>query len=593
MPGGRYRVGAWIRTENVTAGASGGATICVQYLQGGKWIGGEYPPGVVGTQDWTRVEMITTVPPEADQCQVTFYLRPRATGKAWLDEVTITAEKPRWTAYLIRPGRETIPPTDGRILLGSQADLPASVLGGAGGAGNLACRIEAVCGGRVVGDVVAPVRDGRIAADLGTLPEGAARLRLTLLDPKQRLTLGETAVSVTVAAPPAAVPVQACVIDERGRAIVAGKPFLPVGLYHHAFATREDLDLIAASPFNCIMPYNSLSLQFKESAKTGIAGISEVLDACQAKGVKIIFSIKDVYAGTTYAPTTVLGAEGEAAIVEKAVTTFRAHPALLAWYINDELPTSMLDRLTARRREVNRLDPFHPTWAVFCDFAEVPVYGPTCDIVGVDPYPVADATTRDMRRVKFGMDMTTRAVGTSAGMAAWVVPQIMNWGCYDEKAKNDRAYYQTKFRDPTEYEMIAMSLLCAIQGAKGFIYYSFSDLTGVIGASAKPDFERRWPEVCRMGAAVTALAPFLLSDTEGPAVTVRVEAGEVLAKAFQDDKGRLRVLVAGIGPGESKATLTVAGAAPLRSTYGKCVAAAAGQYRFQGTDICADILASE
>lgn len=275
------------------------------------------------------------------------------------------------------------------------------------------------------------------------------------------------------------------------------------------------------------------------------------------------------------------------------VTSFREHPALLAWYINDELPTNMLDRLTARRREVNRLDPFHPTWAVFCDFAEVPVYGPTCDLVGVDPYPVADATTRDMRRVRFGMDMTARAVGTPDGMAAWVVPQIMNWGCYNPTAKLDRAYYQAKFRDPTEDEMISMSLLCAIQGATGFVYYSFSDVSGVISASAKPDFARRWPEICHMGAAVRALAPFLLSERSGPAVTVTVEAGEVLAKAFADDAGRLRLLVAGVGPGASKATLRLASPVPLRSVYGKCTTLADGQYRFQGNDICADILASE
>ncbi len=67
----------------------------------------------------------------------------------------------------------------------------------------------------------------------------------------------------------------------------------------------------------------------------------------------------------------------------------------------------------------------------------------------------------------------------------------------------------------------------------------------------------------------------------------------MLAKAFQDDRGRLRLLVAGVGPGESRATLSVASAVPLRSTYGKCVATGGGQYRFQGTDICADILASE
>ena len=390
-----------------------------------------------------------------------------------------------------------------------------------------------------------------------------------------------------------AVAWNACAVDSRGRAFVNGKPFLPVGVYHHNFSTREDLEIIAKSPFNCVMPYNSLFMRFKDSEKRGEDGVREVFDACDAKGLKLIFSIKDVYAGSHYAATKALGVEGEAAVVEKAVGLLKNHPALLAWYINDELPTTMLDRLTARRREVNRLDPFHPTWAVFCDFAEVPAYGPTCDVVGVDPYPVRDLKSRDIRSVRHSMEMCQRAVGAPAGLAVWAVPQIMNWGCYDAKAKKDRDYYNANFRDPSEHEMISMSLLCAIMGAKGFIYYSYSDLSGVISEAAKPDFDRRWPEVCRMAEVMVSLTPFLLSDSDGPEMTVTAEAGEVLAKAFMDNTGRVRVLVAGAGPGESRASINVATRMPLKSRYGKCVAMGDGRYRFQGTDICSDILESE
>ncbi|MBT7304609.1 MAG: hypothetical protein HN849_34080, partial [Victivallales bacterium] len=498
-----------------------------------------------------------------------------------------------WCAYLIRPARETISPDDGRILLGSFlegiAHRPADATKGA----DLLCRIQVVCAGKVRQEIGAAVRAGRIAADVGKLPAGSAQLRLTLLDTRRRWILGNAEIPVTVAPAKRPLPANACEIDSRGRAIVGGRPFLPVGLYHHRFRTRKDLDLIAASPFNCIMPYNSLSMRFQDSKLKGIPGTMEMLDACAEAKLKVIFSIKDVYVGTKYAAVKGLGVEGETAVVTKAIEQFRTHPALLAWYINDELPTTMLDRLTARRREVNRLDPFHPTWAVFCSFGEVPAYGSTCDIVGVDPYPIRDRKSRDMKRVRHGMEMAARAVGTPEGMAVWTVPQIMNWACYDQEAKKDRAVYEAKFRDPSEHEMLSMSLLCAIQGAKGFVYYSFSDLSGVISAIAKPDFTRRWPEVCRVAKTMTGLAPFLLSDQAGPDVAVTAEAGSVLSKVYTDAEGRIRVLVAGVGPGQSQALLTVGTQTPLRSVYGACTRQPDGRYRFRGTDICSDILTSD
>ncbi|MBT3292243.1 MAG: hypothetical protein HN380_33265 [Victivallales bacterium] len=96
-----------------------------------------------------------------------------------------------------------------------------------------------------------------------------------------------------------------------------------------------------------------------------------------------------------------------------------------------------------------------------------------------------------------------------------------------------------------------------------------------------------------MAKTMTDLAPFLLSDKDGPDVTVTAEEGSVLSKAYTDEKGRIRVLVTGIGPGPSQASLTVSTEAPLRSVYGACTRNQDGRYRFRGTDICSDILTSD
>ena len=111
-PGTRYRFSAWVRTDSVTQGDHGGATLCIQYTRNGQWIGGVYPPGLTGTNDWTRVESFCTVPLEADQCHTILYMRQGATGKAWFDDVTVEATKARWVVALLGRDHERIPPDD-------------------------------------------------------------------------------------------------------------------------------------------------------------------------------------------------------------------------------------------------------------------------------------------------------------------------------------------------------------------------------------------------------------------------------------------------------------------------------------------------
>jgi len=580
-PGIRYRFGVWVKTEGVRGDESGG-TICLEFADAKGWIGGHYPQGVKGTSDWTRIEYVGQTPDQPVACTLTPYLTRGSTGTVWFDDVTIAPEPPSWSAYLILPGQERLDPAGGRIVLGSVLSGRFVPAPGKIEDTDLVCLIRAVAGGRLVAELQAPVRDGRIAAELPATPAGPAALKLTLLEAKHKWTLGECEIPVAVAAP-VPPPESACRIDAAGRAMIGGKPFLPVGLYFSGIQ-RADLDRLAASPFNCVMPYGSFDLRFDRSTRTGIDAVGEVLDICAAKGIKVIFSIKDVYAGTQWAQTEWLGVKGESAVIERAVGAFKGHPALLAWYVNDERPLTMLGRLIERRRLVNRLDPGHPTWSVLDQFDDIPGYGGSYDVLGIDPYPIRDKGSRDMARVFDGLDQSARGIGTADGMPLWVVPQIFSWGMYDCETREEML---RKSRYPTEAEMRAMTLLCALKGARGFVFYSYFDL---FRPMAKPDLDRRWAEICRVGRMVRDLEPFLLAPASPVPVEVATERGRVVASRLTDAAGRTVVIVAGIGPGPSRAVFPVDAGKRYISRYGLCTAAGPGRFRFRGTDICADIL---
>ena len=74
--------------------------------------------------------------------------------------------------------------------------------------------------------------------------------------------------------------------------------------------------------------------------------------------------------------------------MKRYVEAFRSHPALLAWYTCDEKMADWVDIMTRRRELVNRLDPDHPTWAVFYQ-PNVEDYLPMLDLFGGDQYPIS------------------------------------------------------------------------------------------------------------------------------------------------------------------------------------------------------------
>jgi len=83
-PYSRYRLGGWIKTENLVPGTSRGAQINVNGE--GEWR----TPPVTGTQDWTRVDIeFDAGANDAIEVTCLFGGWGRATGKAWFDDIEL------------------------------------------------------------------------------------------------------------------------------------------------------------------------------------------------------------------------------------------------------------------------------------------------------------------------------------------------------------------------------------------------------------------------------------------------------------------------------------------------------------------------
>lgn len=387
-------------------------------------------------------------------------------------------------------------------------------------------------------------------------------------------------------------------IDSLGRTLVDGVPFLPIGIFISHFHDENDLELLLDSDFNCFMPYDSTGLRSPGDPTRALPPLEaarEILDALQPHGKKLIYSLKGLHdipftleEGRNF--QRVFGGEDLTETTRRIVTALREHPALLAWYINDEVPLEDLKAVEERRLQVNQLDPRHPTWGVLCDYAEAPFFATAQDVMGVDPYPIMRKSPSDQKRCVEAMDAVERS-----GQPCWSVPQIFTYGIY--KARKDPEVYH-RFLVPTLEQERGLILYQAIRGAKGFILYSFADLKRPYQeeylkpfGETREDFLKRWEETKTLATLLKEIAPWLLSDTPLQLLPLKTEDGEAAAALFHDAQGTPMVLLANIGPEDPQGTIFLPpGLPPMKARFGHAVETTPGTWRFSGEDIWGELL---
>jgi|GEM_PF-2360980 len=348
-------------------------------------------------------------------------------------------------------------------------------------------------GGAVVLDLLesgTSLTEAMWSFDATPLAPGAYTLRVTVL------SANGVAVSVERPFQRLAQPIARTVsFDPQGRTLVNGQRFFPLGTYWSSIS-NADLATYQDSPFNCIMPYGSMDGTV--SAQTAN------LDACQAAGIKVIYSVKDTFAGEYYATNA---AAGEAALLA-AVAAHKDHPALLAWYLADEEPITNLDEMRLHYQLVRNADTNHPCWEVFYQTDLVERSG-SYDVLGTDPYPVvdhSDSAIYQSQRINYPLKMARLTADASRPGPTWMVPQAHNLACYGLTGV-----------PPTRDEMRSMAWQCIAGGANGLVFYSFFDLQRDPAAT----FAARWTDLKAVGQEIKNLEAMLLAD---PAPAGRVSA---------------------------------------------------------------------
>jgi hypothetical protein len=470
IPGSMYNLSAWIKTENVTGP---GALVFIEWThQDGTWYWGNWDaPMVTGSHDWqfTSVENVQIPQDAGTNATVFVALLAGSAGTAWFDDVLLqrlidplmsTSLVPPINASKILPGapsREievaiTLNPVDYGLTL---AELRIVTI------------LNNSTGTPVEEEDLDPVSSYNFPVNLDIadgLPPGDYQLIISLYKGEDLLAQDTY--------PLEKVSGLSSYIDSHNRFILNGEPFFPLGLYLWyngiQYPDPDELDDIKNSPFDTLMQYNT--------AVTSDAENTAFLQALNLRGLKLIFSL---YNGGCNDQNTVCEmpwtTSGFETFIEHEVTTFKEDPAIIAWYLNDEICPVCLDRLEAGYNKIKELDGNHPVWSVhwhcFGQDSWLLQELHTTDIVGVDPHPNPITLTSDMADA-----------ANATGKPVWLAPQIYG---------------------ATQAEMRAMTYLAVNHGAKGLIYYCHSAFNPT-----------KWSQAKGLGSEVDQLRPVFLSTDQ-------------------------------------------------------------------------------
>ena len=476
--GRRYRCHAWIKKLCKSEGE--GAHVRIEWSDGnGTPLGGiDFTPLLMPSLSGWQEFFVETppIPAEARRYRVGLIVGRGMVGTVSFDEIEMALVPPKGTVSLVYTSAYRNLAVEGEVTFGADVE-PGDGLQ----PGSVRLRYRDSGGKARERPMDA---DCRCRLPVSELAMGTQRIGVAVVD-ASGAEIGFSDIAFTRAE---RLPERAVYFDAQGRTIVGGKPFFPFGLFTGELSTN-DVDRFAESPFNCVLSYSPPR--------------QPLLDYFTVRNLKLIPSMAGQWKEEAWFKGSLKSTEDEEARIRDIfVPRYKDHPAMLAWYTNDERPPTWMPRLVRRRDFLERLDPGHPCYTVIWQIGQIGQYLPSYDVIGSDPYPVPFMPAS---RTLMGARMTK--AGTRGCKPVWMVPQCMDWAAYSYSKTFSGA--ETEIRPPTLAEMRSMCWQCIAAGANGLILYSYETMT------REPNgvpFKDRWADCCRMGEEIVKYMPVLLAD---------------------------------------------------------------------------------
>lgn len=306
--------------------------------------------------------------------------------------------------------------------------------------------------------------------------------------------------------------------DSARRLIVDGKPFFPLGMYGCP-EDEEGIKKYLEAPFNFTTLY-------------GLAGRKR-LDPYAAHGIYVATDVRFLIDGydATFKGVAAKTREQSRAAIKAKVEEIGNHPALLLWYLTDEVSYCHIPNVAAANAYFHELDPEHPTYSVQDNPGDCQWYLPCCDVMATDCYPIGNG--RPISKVGEWVKLADEKMG--GFRPAWKVPQAFDWSWFFKGKDLERP----DLRFPEREELANMTWQAIAAGANGICYYDFAWMQKSFRDCAA-GFDAAWASVKSVANDLKRMEPTILSDPSELKPTDPLPA-ETYFRAWKDGAGE-RVL---------------------------------------------------
>ncbi|HIT75107.1 MAG TPA: hypothetical protein IAA98_05955 [Candidatus Avipropionibacterium avicola] len=533
-PGTEYVLTGHLRAENLSREDKvDGARMALEaYDLNGKWIYGRYGPSI---KDAEFVEQVLVFAPTAivAELRLTLFLGSGITGDAYFDDIVVREQAPTpFATALVTPSYR------GLLVPGDHDEVRMQVMLGLTdeAMGRYRVQVELARGETIVSqDEYQAAAEIEFTHPGEGLAPGEYEVRVRLVDADGE-AVAEDAWPVRVLGSTDELPDRW--VDRHGRLRQGSELDFPLGFFSSS-VQESNLALMEGSSFDCMLPYGNPRREW--------------LDLMEQYGIRGIMSLKDMFFGEPYTPKEITSEEDEVPYLTGVVDELKDHPALLAWYIQDERDPALYgDRLMAHQAAVMATDPDHPSLAV--DYRRPPpeIQMRGCDAFGVDSYPVSG---RDTAHLEQPSALATAAREGLPHRMMWHVVQSFGWSSYPP----------SEGRPPTTEELRSMAWQYICAGATGLVFYSLHNMDdGIDGTTLEELFAR----ADTVGAEIVERRELILSVEAPPEVSATGGDGKVVwAARSLDDRGHL-IVVSADWKDSRQIRFTVPGATRIQMSNG-------------------------
>ena len=313
--------------------------------------------------------------------------------------------------------------------------------------------------------------------------------------------------------------------DEKRVMRVRGKRFFPIGIYYSGKNAMEALKNFKDVPINTLHCYGVPS----------VAG----LDACHSNGVWVIAGLNNIYAGERGCEKKGLNTlKDQFDYLQKRIDTVKDHPAVIAWYLNDEPRPNLADKMEVQHNFFAKTDPTRPTCSTFDHPEYVRGFMKGFDILDTDPYPVGRWPLREV------LDWCEFfRSGAHAVKPLWLTPQAFSWKWFRMGRGMPDAHM------PTRGELASMTWQGIVAEATGINFYGPAHFFRKENESTK---EENLAALTHVVKELRKLSPVIVSPDEPLKVSGVPSSLRTRAWRFGGDS---YVLVVNPDPKPVKATL--------------------------------------